>query len=383
MIQQGLLRSHLTWHPPTCSARPISVCFMIDGLSRAGTETQLLALIRSLDRSHVQPSLCLLNGIDAESQALLPDCPVLCLGAKSLLSWHRGKTALQLKRFWRQQRVDVLQTYFLDSTYFSVPLARLCGIRKIVRVRNNIGYWLNTKHRRLGWLMGRLAHTTLTNSADAARAIHTSERLGTERIRVLENGVDLERFPNPAPPFQQQRIRIGAVANLRPVKNIAGLIRSAKTIIQRFPNVEFDVAGEGDLRGELEEQIGASGHNERFRLRGSVSDIPRYLASLDVAVLCSHSESMSNALLEYMAAGRAIVATDVGANAKLVAHQRAGLIVPPRDDEALATALMKYLEQPTFARTCAEEARKRAETHYSRAQMVRNFEEFYRQLIGT
>ena len=113
-----------------CAASPISVCFVIDRLSRAGTETQLLALLSRLDRRIVLPSLCLLNGGDPESRSLLPDdCPVLDLELAKIASPRAVAAASCLAAFWRRHRVKVVQTYFLDSTYFAAPLARICGIR--------------------------------------------------------------------------------------------------------------------------------------------------------------------------------------------------------------------------------------------------------------
>src|SRR5713101_1347566 len=91
------------------SRRPVRVCFMIDSLQAAGTETQLLALIRNLDRSRVRPALCLLNGESELSRSLEPsDCPVLRLGVKGLTRPRSLPKALRLARFLHQQRIDVL-----------------------------------------------------------------------------------------------------------------------------------------------------------------------------------------------------------------------------------------------------------------------------------
>ncbi len=363
---------------------PVRVCFMIDRLSRAGTETQLLALIRSLDRDRVMPHLALLDGEDDLTRSLEPEeCPILRLGLRSFLGRSTLSAAASLTRFWRKQRIEILQTYFLDSTYFGVPLARLCGIRKIIRVRNNLGYWLNDKHRRLGRWMGRLADLTLTNSDSGKQALMQNEGLHPEKIAVLENGVDLERFPIGDPPLRNRDVvRIGIVANLRPVKNIDGLIRAAEHLKAAHSNAQFEVAGEGEQRPELEKVIRERGLIDNFRLLGSVSDVPGFLARQDIAVLCSHSEGMSNALLEYMAAGRAIVATDVGANARLIAHERSGLIVPPGDDTALADAIVWLIANPARASEMAKTARRKVEAEYSREAMVRRFEDFFRRLAN-
>ena len=372
------------WVPAArADPRPVRVCFVIDRLGRAGTESQLLALIRHLDRTRVEPALCLLNGADPDSKALLPcDCPTLDLRLRRLGHPAAARAAFQLARFWHRHGADVVQTYFLDSTYFAAPLAWLCGIRHVVRVRNNTGYWVTARHRRLSRVVGRLCRTTLTNSADGRLALLAEERLPAERVRVIENGVDLDKFQSAPPPDTGRAVvRVGAVANLRPVKNIDGLVRAAAQICRVHAGAHFEVAGDGELRGELERQVLAAGLSDRFRLVGPVTDVPEFLSRLDVAVLCSHSESMSNALLEYMAAGRAIVATDVGANGRLVRHEREGLIVPAGDDAALAGALGRYLRDPALARTLGVGARRRAEDRFSRAAMVRRFEEFFTNLV--
>jgi L-malate glycosyltransferase len=344
----------------------------------------LLALIRSLDRRRVSPSLVLLDGEDDVSRSLEPaECPILRLGMRSLLRPSTLTAAIRLRRFWRRQHVDILQTYFLDSTYFGVPLARLCGIKKVIRVRNNLGYWLTSGHRQLGRWMGRLSHVTLTNSDTGKQALIESEHLRSEKIAVLENGVDLDRFPDPIPPdTAREVVRVGIVANLRPVKNIDGLVRAAATLCPLHPQLRFEVVGEGEQRSELECLIAKHGLQDQFRLAGAINDVPGFLGRQDIAVLCSHSEGMSNALLEYMASGRAIVATDVGANSRLIGNRVHGLIVPPGDNVALASAIGWLIEHPDSARQMAVHARKRVEVEYSRSAMVRRFEDFYERLAG-
>jgi L-malate glycosyltransferase len=102
---------------PVSATEPVRVSFMIDRLSRAGTESQLLALIREVDRTKVSPSLVLLDGEDDLSRALEPaDCPVLRLGVRRLFSLSAARAARQLRAFWGEHRPDVLQVYFLDAT---------------------------------------------------------------------------------------------------------------------------------------------------------------------------------------------------------------------------------------------------------------------------
>ena len=369
---------------PATAAEPVRVCFMIDRLSRAGTETQLLALIRELDRTRVRPSLVLLDGEDDLSRALEPaDCPVVRLGLRRLMSLSAARAAKRLRAFWREHKPDVLQVYFLDAAYFGAPLAKLSGVKKVVRVRNNLGYWLTRRHRAMGRLVRPFVDATLTNTAAGKQALVGQEGHRADRVVVLENGVDTAKFNRfLLPDTSKARVRVGCVANLRPVKNIDGLMRAAKVALDRFPKLVFDVAGDGEQRAELERLHAELGLGERFKLRGSVADVAGFLRTVDVAMLPSHSEGMSNALLEYMAAGRAVVATDVGANASLVRHRKDGLIVPAGDDAALVEAIGELLANPLRAAGFGASARTRVEAEYSRDAMRRRFEQFYRDLTG-
>jgi glycosyltransferase involved in cell wall biosynthesis len=166
------------------------------------------------------------------------------------------------------------------------------------------------------------------------------------------------------------------------VKNIDGLMRAAKLVLGRFPHVVFEVAGEGEQRAALEALHRELGLGERFVLRGATADVPAFLRSVDVAVLPSHSEGMSNAVLEYMAAGKPVVATAVGANATLIEHGVSGLIVPPGDSAALAAAITRLIGDPGEAADFGREARSRVERDYSRDAMRLRFEHFFHRLAG-
>jgi glycosyltransferase involved in cell wall biosynthesis len=365
--------------------RPVRVCFVIDELAPAGTESQLAALIRHLDRRCVRPYLCLLRGDNPTSQALEPDdCPILRLGVGSL---RHPRTLLQMGRFLRflrRERIDVVQTYFADSTYFGIPVAWLAGVPHRLRTRNNVGHWLTPLHRRLGRLLNVFTTQSLANCEAARQALLAAEQPRPETVLVLENGVDLERF-RAVPPLTARpatgKMRVGVVANLRPVKGLDIFVRAAALVHARHPQVVFIVAGEGEQRAALEQQVMAEGLVEHFSLPGHLTDVPRFLGDVDVAVLSSHAEGMSNALLEYMAAGRAIVATRVGAAPELIVDGVHGLLTPPGQAQKLAEAIERLLVDRELAQRLGAAARRRAWQRYSRAAMVQRFQEFYCSLV--
>jgi glycosyltransferase involved in cell wall biosynthesis len=357
---------------------------MIDRLAVAGTESQLLVLIRRLDRTRVLPYLCLLDGDDPVSRSLEPDdCPVLRLGVLALLRPRTLGPALRLAAFLRRKRIDVLQVYFPDSTCLGVLAGRLAGVPHIVRARNNLGHDLTPAQQWLGRVYNRLATRTVANCEAARQALLRDEGPRPESVVVLENGVDLERFLAVPPLDPAARPwRVGAVANLRPVKALDVLVRAAAGVSAAHPDATFTVAGEGESRPALERQIMATNLAGRFSLPGPVRDIPAFLAGIDVAVLCSRAEGMSNAVLEYMAAGRAVVATAVGANVELIADGIHGLLVPPGDPARLARAIDSLLRNPALAARLGDTARRRSRERYSREAMLRRFEDFYEGMVA-
>jgi glycosyltransferase involved in cell wall biosynthesis len=360
----------------------VRVCFLIDELATAGTETQLLALIRGLNRARVQPYLVLLRGDADASRRLEPhDCPVLRLGVGSLRNPATALRAIRFIRFLWRERIDVVQVYFPDSSYFGLPAAWLARVRHRVRTRNNIGHWMTPAHRLLGRALNVLTTATVANCAAARDSLLDDEKPDLQRVFVLSNGVDVDRFLTLPPPAGPARC-IGAVANLRQVKGLDVLIDAAARLQDDFPDLTFRVAGEGDERPNLQRQIREAGLEGRFHLAGSQRDIPAFLAGLDVAVLPSRAEGMPNAVLEYMAAARPLVATKVGAVREMIHDGKHGLLVSPDDPAALAAAIARLVTQPLLARRLGEAARERACAQYSRAAMVRRFEAFYTHLVS-
>ena len=359
---------------------PSRVCFVIDNLSVAGTESQLLMLINGLNRAKVQPYLCLLDGSAGQSRTLEPkDCPVLRLGVRKLRHPATLRRAWQFVRFLRRERIDVVQTHFSDSTLFAAPLAKLAGVPHVIGTRRNIGYWLTPRSRRRARVANRFLDSIIANSEACRQAMIDQEGINPKSVSVVHNGIDLDKFAQIHPASANGRPRrIGMVANLRPVKGPDVFIRAAALVHAKHQNTIFSMAGEGD-RESAAALARECGIGDRLELLGTVSDIPAFLAQLDVAVLTSHSEGLSNALLEYMAAGRPIVATAVGGNVELVEDGTSGLLVPPDDPEAVARAIERLLSDPVLSGGLATAARERVSREYSCRAMIQQHENFFQR----
>jgi glycosyltransferase involved in cell wall biosynthesis len=364
--------------------RPVRVCFAVENLLPAGTERWIVHLIDRLDRRRVQPLLCLTDGQGDESRQLEPaDCEVLRLELTQLKSIRTLRAARALYRFLRHHQVDVLQVHHADPSYLGVPTARAAGVPVIVQTKYDIGYWLTNfdlwMHRRLRcWI-----DVTLANCQACRDAAIAQERASPDEVVVIDNGIDTSRLTQIAALSRDAwrwPLRVGMVANLRPVKDPQNLIDAAHQLIDRSLPISFHLAGQGPLKEALEADVARRGLVDRIILHGHIADMPSFLESLQIVVLCSRSEGLPHALLEAMAAGRAVVATAVGGNRELVQDGVNGLLVPPSDSTALATAIARLATDPALAIRLAGAARRSVADRFGLDAMADRFAEFYRSV---
>lgn len=366
--------------------RPIPVCFIIDRLFPGGTESQLIKLLRNLDRSRIEPHLCLLDGEDPLSISLEPTgLPILRLGIKSLHHASTLKKAVFFRNYLIDNKIEIVQTYFFDSTYFGVAVARLARVRRIVRTRFMLDDLVPRIHRWPTRLTNRFVHGYIVNCDACRRSLARDERLDAAKIEIIPNEVDYERFAN-VPDLEvtcakDRPYRVGMVGNLWPVKEPWHLLEAARILVPKYPRISFHLAGRGDLAEELDRRIRVGGLQGRVFLHGAVEDIPGFLANLDVAVLTSRSEGLPNAIIEYMAAGRAIVATSVGGTPELLDDGIHGRLIPPGDPVRLASAIAELAENPVLAAHMGRAARSRAKEHYSPQARSNRIMDFYRRLL--
>jgi glycosyltransferase involved in cell wall biosynthesis len=188
-----------------------------------------------------------------------------------------------------------------------------------------------------------------------------------EQYRVIQNGIDLQRFdgaPEPVPG------RVLFVGRLAPQKRPDVAVRAFVEVLQRHPQARLDVAADGPLRDDVAELVATLGAGNAVRLLGRRDDVPGLLAQAQCTLLTSDYEGLPLAVLESMAAGVPAVATSVGGVPELVVDGITGLLVPPGDPHAAAAALDRLLADPLFARQLGETARELVRSRHSRGRMV-------------
>jgi glycosyltransferase involved in cell wall biosynthesis len=338
------------------------ILFVIDAMARGGTELQLRGLIDRLDRSQFEPHLLTLRNRDA---SLVPkDCAHLDLQVSSLMSPDTARALMRTVRYLRHHRIQVVQTFFQDSTLFGGTAARLAGVPMRLVSFRDLGFWRTPGQEVALRMVYRLATGFVANSIAVRDHFCEVDGLDPARFALIPNGLDVVRFTF-RPPADPPRV-VGILGNLnREVKRIDLFVEAAGMLAPRHPDVRWEVVGDGHLRPALESRASALGLGDSMVFHGQLANVDGVLGCWDIGVLCSDTEGFSNALLEYMLCGCAAVATDVGGNREAIRHEISGILVPLGSAAALATGLERLLAGGDLPQRMAATARTEAEHRYS------------------
>jgi L-malate glycosyltransferase len=368
------------------------VFFLVDSLQIGGTETQAVELALRLDPARYAVTLgCLrMRG---------PLLAKLEGSRLSVMEWDaRGGVnspsgiyqILRLARFLRRGRFDVVHTHDLWSNLLGIPAARLARVPVLISSRRDLAHlaWYTPRRRKILRHLQALSSAVLVNSGQIREQLVREDGFPPEFIRVVHNGIDLDRFSTIAPdrqrffPGLETSTLIVATGNMHSnVKGHPTLIEAARHICSKFPRVRFVLIGDGRRRAEVESKIVDLGLEQKILLLGSRQDVPELLACCDIAVLPSRAEGFSNALLEYMAVGLPIVATRVGGNVEIIQHRTNGLLVSPDDPADLGGAISCLLENPTLASQLGTAARERVRRYFGLDQLTANVDALYTELL--
>ena len=360
-------------HPVVANVPPHSmrgpVFMMINSLETGGTERQFVELARSLKDSDQAPRLgCIqkkgffLDRGGLEGLGPLNEFP---LGG-SLYGWQSIRSRWRLMRCLRTNGVAVAHAFDFYANLTMIPAARLARVPVVVGSHRQLGDLLGPAQFRAQLEMFRWCDRVVCNSKEAAERL-LEAGLPRHKAVVIGNGLPPAAFAETKPALERQPeiVRVGMIARMNHAyKNQSGFLRAAARVKNRFSNVQFVLVGDGLLRPQLERQAEEFGLRDVVRFLGDRRDIRAILASLDASVVPSISESLSNVMLESMAAGVPVLATAVGGNCELGADDRA-ILVPADDEEALAAGLERLLGDRNLRSDISNRARKFAEENFS------------------
>ncbi len=365
------------------------IMHVVHSLTGGGTERTLVALLRAFDPSQFRHVVVTLRGAGCLS-ARLPD-HVAC---RPIAAPGRSRaTGLSLARLARCRRAAVIHARN-TGCWQDATVAKLLAPRaKLVLGFHGLetAYPLNRRQRWWArWALSAGARFTSVSEA-GRRQLRSQAQVPANRIDLLRNGVDLRRFRT-SNDAARRRMRadfnfadttfvVGTVGSLTSVKQNATLIRAVARMAPSVPDLRLLVVGDGPLRASLTEQARADGVLDRIHFTGWREDVPALLWCMDAYACSSASEGMNNALLEAMAAGLPIIATDVGDNAVMVRQGVEGHIVEPGCHEAIGEALKIFADSPAVRRRFGAAAKVRARD-YDFGDTVRAYQAYYHKLIG-
>lgn len=380
------------------SDHPITIMYIIDTFlspcgspMQGGAEKQLGILASSLDPARFRPLVVQLapRGAVPLADGTLGSARVFHLPTGKFFAPSGIRQVLRIARLAREERVDIIQTFFEKAEVMGWLARRLAGVPVWVTSRRDLGFKRKPVYDRIF----RKSSRSCDSLVAVCRAVK-DETAGREgfpagKIEVIYNAMEdatLAGGASPAPSREElglpaEGCLVGMVANFNfEIKGHRYFLEAAARVARDRSDVRFILVGDGVLRADCERQARDLGLAERIHFLGKRGDVPAILAHLDVSVLCSTSEGLSNVIMESMAVGRPVVATRVGGNPELVQDGVTGLVVPPADSAALAEAVGALLDDPARAMAMGAAARRVAEERFSVRAMVGAHEKLYARL---
>jgi len=377
--------------------RRTRLTYVIGSLSWVGSESQLIELLKHIDRSRFRTSLVLFEASNLDRESGLADetfslqLPSVSRSKPIVRGIYALAAMLRLAKYLRRTKPDIVHAILPASCILAAPAARLARVRVVIAGRRSMADCYRTDK------LQTIADCTATHWCDYAvgnseairRELIETDGLPAERVGVIYNGVDTERFRPGNRELRQhygwsdEHVVFGVVANFIPYKRHTDFIRAAALIAKSDPNARFVMVGED--RGILEnlrKQIHDTALEQLFTIIPGMHEPERLYPALDVYICTSQTEGLSNVLLEAGACGLPAVATQVGGNPEIISDGHNGFLVPPATPEAVAAKALLLGSNPGLRALMADRARQRAISQFSMAAMVQAHETLYGSLLG-
>lgn len=295
----------------------------------------------------------------------------------------------KLRAEFRRLKPDVVHTHQVSGLFYAATAAKLAGVPLIVHTEHGKHY----AKRRNNAVLGRIG------ALNVARFYCLSHDMGDEalnagvipkhKLRVIYNGIDLERFREVGDPAALRASLgipadapvIGTAGRLNEIKRFDVLIKGFARVKAKMPNAHLVLVGEGDLRDELTALAASLGLGESVHFTGYTTTPQYYHYIFDVFALTSRAEGTPQAVIEAGVAGRPVIASRVGGLPELVEDEQTGLLFPSGDDAALADGLLRILEDRALAQRFGQAGRERVESRYDIKRMVDDYHRDYLEML--
>lgn len=373
------------------SAERPKILFVTPRFSSGGTERDLLRLIGRWRPQDIQLGIACLQ----KEGRLLPDFEKVGVPMMEFRTSHsvRGKAQLifSMARFMRAERISIVENMMGMASFYGALAARLAGIPVVISNQRNIGYAMGTMGRRvaLRLQMKYLSSHVIVNAEAIKGWLVSNGYCSEKKIKVMYCGIPLDFSPSQTGDqrkslgLSQNDLVIGCVAWLEPIKGLDDLLAAIPGILRHCPKARFIIVGDGSERAKLERLSEELGIGHALIFAGYREDPSDIIACCDICVHPSRSEGLPTSVLEYMRAGKPVVATAVGGMPEVIMDQQSGFLVRPGDLEALSDRLVRLAMDPTLRARLGERGREIARSRFDILRVVRDYDALYRELIQT
>ncbi len=371
-------------------SQPVPVLFVLTDLRVGGMERKVAEIVQKIDPARVRPVVACLK----EPGALAPE--VEAAGVPLYSGLLKRKTDFgvlwRLRKIIKEEGVQVVCTIGDggDRMFWGRLAGKLSGVKGLVSTlhstRNPHGGSIIDRPNR--WLAG-ITDAFVAVAQGAARYLVEEEGFPRDKVVVIYNGVDLDRYTGAGRAEARAALDlppdapvVSHVAAFRIEKAHDVLLRAAELVVKEVPETRFLMVGDGPVRPEIEQKRAEMGLDQAVWTLGRRSDIPEILAAADLSVLCSYAmvETFPNSVLEAMASRRPVVCTDVGSIDEQVVEGVNGFLIAEGDHEALADRILRLVKDPARARQMGQAAREAVEAQFSASRMVGDREELFLSL---
>lgn len=352
-----------------------------------GAEKQIYELAKRLDKNKYQVTVVSLECCGQAPRPLIESTGssleifrvVRVYGLSGLIQ------GIKFQKFLKREKVKILLTYHFSSDMWGTFWGHLAGVPVIVSNRRDMGFWRKFWHVAAYRALNPWVNKIVVVAEAVKDMVMKTEGVEAAKIEVVYNGIDLQATSHRS---QATSLREGLkiknddlviihVANLKPVKGHSFLLKAFARISSQFQNAKLVLIGKDELNGQLQYLAENLGLKDRVLFLGKRDDVPRLLPLADICVLPSLSEGMSNAILEYMAAGKPVIATKVGGNPEIMIDGLNGYLVAPENIDELKNALRGLLENETKRKEMGQNSLKRVKEHFSMEAMVARYENLF------
>ena len=373
---------------------------LIGSFHQGGSERQAVQLTRLLSESgrcNVSVATLDRSGVllDDMRRLGLVDIPEYRLN--NFYDLHAARQIWRFARYLKKREIDVIHTHDFYTNVFGMAAAALARVPVRIASRRESSVRPSSQ-RFVERCAYRFAHAVVANCEEVREQL-IREGLPQQKVRTIYNGLDPARV-QPAQPDRGKILAalalpadkrfVSITANMRAhvwnpepacYKDHPTFLRAAQRVSERVPDAAFIVAGEGELKEATENLARDLGITDRTFFIGRCQDVGSLLYISEVCVLSSRAEGFANAILEYMAAGRPVVATDVGGAKEAIVPGETGFLVKPGDHSAMADHIISLLSQPEDARRMGNHGRKVISEKFSCQRQLQNVEGLYHELL--